>query len=92
MAKPNFTPDDISVLANKFLHKLYEATEGDKWEIREIHDIYSQIEGGSYDLTNIALRNNVIQHLLALESISISPERTTASITNKGKNIIYNNT
>lgn len=91
MGNPNFTSTDISKLATKLLHKLYEATEGDEWESREIEDIYSRIDG-SYDLKNIALRNNVIQHLLAQEFISISPDRTAISITNLGKIYIYNNT
>lgn len=90
MAKPNFTQDDISILAVKLLDKLYESTEGDEWEVREIMYIYSRIEDGSYDLTNIPLRNNVIQHLLALEFISINSNRTSISITNMGKNYIYN--
>jgi hypothetical protein len=90
MAKPNFTQDDISILAVKLLDKLFEATEGDEWEVREIMYIYSRIEDGSYDLTNIPLRNNVIQHLLALEFISINSNRTSISITNMGKNYIYN--
>ncbi len=67
MAKPNFTIDDISKLANKLIIKLYEATECDEWEVKEIDDIYSQIEDKSYDLTNTPLRNNVIQQLLAQE-------------------------
>ncbi len=89
MAKPNFTIDDISKLADELILKLYEATEGDEWEVREIDDIYSQIAVKSYDLTNIPLRNNVIQHLLAQEFISISPERMAVSITNKGKKHVY---
>ncbi len=89
MVKPNFTPKDINKISLKFLHKLYEATQGDEWEIREIDDLYSQIEAGSYDLTNIPLKNNVIQHLLAKGLINIEPDRKSISITNKGKDYIY---
>lgn len=90
MGNPNFTFNDINNLANKLLHKLYEATEGDEWESREIEDIYSQIVDGSYDQKNIALRNNVIQLLLSQEFIAISPDKTAISITSTGKFRIYN--
>lgn len=91
MVKPNFNHEDIEKIAQNFLIKLYESTEGDEWEDRPIDNIYSEIDYKSYDLTNISLRNNVLQYLLAHERIAIDPDRTLVNITFIGKQHYYHN-
>lgn len=89
MVKPSFNAEDIEKLSQNFLIKLFESTGGDEWEERPIENIYSEIDNKTYDLTNIALRNNVLQYLLAHERIAIDADRTLVSITFIGKQHYY---
>jgi hypothetical protein len=80
----NFSVDAIQQLAQKFLNKLYEITEGDEWEEIDVFNIYKEI-CGDYSPDNVRLRHNVLQCLLADGFIILSHDKSTILITSQGK-------
>jgi hypothetical protein len=79
--------DELITMAKNLLDKLYDVSEGDEWFPQSIYNLYNEIRG-NYAESNLRIRNNILQVLVADKLIEVDAAIENIRITSEGKKFL----